>query len=181
MALRHEEAIIKAAERGRSALPWQQTISGAENPELFFPIELFDSLLRQGFAYEPETQLAWRLIIEKNAQALGNTEDLWPLLSVAARDFVHKQNEINRRAAHLLTADPHEKELLQAEIRELQSGQCRARAVGLQRARAIFGRETFDRFLYEAVAPSRFTTLFETPETAPETGTSMRWQEEGCP
>lgn len=53
---------------------------------------------------------------------------------------------------------------------------CRTRADALEKARREFGRERFDRFLYEVMAVNMFSTAFVTPVNP----ALLRRAEEGC-
>jgi hypothetical protein len=83
----------------------------------------------------------------------------------AERDLLASLSKVNGAA----------RERLDRSLQLQQDDVCRGRAEGLALARDTFGRERFDRFLYEVVAPNTFYVADKL-----QTAAQLRWREGGC-
>ncbi len=125
-------------------------IDGEWNPELFLPWELFQHLVGSGYLDPQEFRQPWREVRMDRAQHLPLGERFWQRLETAVGPYLalvraERQGfETPRRLADS-TAE--------ADAEVASQLLCEARADALEAARQEFGGQTFDRFLYEAVAP----------------------------
>src|SRR5215203_6197679 len=81
-----DDGLFAEGEEGTSGIT--DTLDGRKHPELFFPDELFASLLNDGFPPAGEPRSETRRPIEERAAALGFGRDDWGArLGVARLDF----------------------------------------------------------------------------------------------
>jgi hypothetical protein len=133
------------------ARPIEFTVDGRRNPELLMPFELFGSVLR---GVSPQFSDHVRKQYREAVTSFGwKEETFWHVLESAASDFFRAQTESLSLQARLSTLSPPDHRELETKIEELAYKQCRLRAEALRQVRLQLGRETFDRFLYSAVAP----------------------------
>lgn len=129
----------------------RSAINGRENPELFVPWELFNTLLLRGFPPDGHHQAESRRSIDELAVALGFGADLWQRLGRLASPYLELRRERDRLGiAHRQGAPGDQRLETTLSIENL----CRARVEALIKAKREFGEESFMRLLYEAVAPS---------------------------
>ena len=114
-------------------------LDGNRNPELFFPTELFEHLVRS-WAVMPEV---WPKIMSQRATDLFRNPDEWERFAASAADY----------AALLRDEHGAARAQDQSRVAEIHMHKCAVSARALREARRAFGRERFDRMLYEAVAP----------------------------
>jgi hypothetical protein len=149
--LNRDRPLAGAQAHATGARPVEFIVDGRRNPELLMPFELFGSVLRGGNARISDQ------VRKQYRQALTSfgweEETFWHVLEAAASDFFRAQTESLSLQARLSTLSPPERRELETKIEELDYKQCRLRAEALQQVRSQLGRETFDRFLYSAVAP----------------------------
>lgn len=151
------------------------TIDGTTHPELFLPHELMRRVLR-GVSSDPLFRAGFRTQLSEAIRHAGFDEaDFW---SVLDRIGAHHA-QLSRRSADLRSAldrsNPTERRLLEPRADAASAEVCSARVEALQDARAAFGRERFDRFLYEGVAPTFSLTLARDDDDA-----HLRFLERGC-
>jgi hypothetical protein len=164
-------AQVHAIGVGRS----QFTVNGRRNPELLMPFELFGSLLG---GIEPEFSVQVRKQYRQAVTSFGwKEETFWHVLESAASDFLRAQTESLSLQARLSTLSPPDHRELETKIEELGYKQCRLRAEALRQVRMQLGRETFDRFLYSAVASE--VSIASALPVGDEAG-RLRFIEGGC-
>jgi hypothetical protein len=147
----------------------QEVIVGRDNPELLLPFEIFRRLIRVGFASDPEVRDVYRQSLEQARREVGLPDDFWVRLEAITSRVRLKSAAPQMQAVEM----GQEQTVMTPEARVL----CSERAAALARARAEFGEDTFDRFLYLGVAPSMFiATVGEGP--TPELLLEF---EKGCP
>ena len=155
----------------RQLAPDALVINGRETPELLFPTELMDLLLIQMSEGTPGEINNAKEIYRRDLEALGwEFDSFWNTVSQAAdKYFVTRRlfTDLQRQSLGKRPTGP-EREFLTRDL-------CRARAAALAQARRQFGGESFDRFLYTAVAPTVLASF--TPKTDP---TTLRQLERGC-
>lgn len=129
-------------------------VEGRLNPELFMPWELMNDLV---LAYDDDfhTQTVYRHAWLNRACHLPLPSDFWNRLYVAGQEFFKGWENERLLAATLSSARSSEKASLNARLVLARRDLCVNRARALSAARQTFGDETFDRFLYEAVAPDK--------------------------
>ena len=149
-------------------------IDGAENPELFLPFELFGQLLRGVDWNAPSIDRdVERAILAPKIKSFGYEPDrFWTALGSVAKRYFEVRDGTQASASN------HAR----AEATQSPSGPidahivlCRERQTALTAARAYFGREKFDRFLYEVVAPT-----LSSSSRAPDGAQGLRYMAGGC-
>lgn len=141
--------MVPAPERGANV------VDGSKNPELLLPSELFRELLKQGFDENLDARTTFRDRLEPVASDLGIGPELWPTL--------------RELAAGLLPSAEREK-LTWEEL-------CLSRFEAMAAARKAFGEKSFDRMLYEGVAPGLKISAMG---AGPELEKQLRDGEDGC-
>ena len=147
-ARRDRLAAYKSSGRVRNAAPGFTPIDGKRNPELFYPHELMDELLRH--LDVPVAQLArQREDYRKEIEAAGlDYDSFWRTIEPHATTF----NAVWRQMGELQRLSRgHGPE--QSQWKELAQELCIARVTALATAQSRFGVERFNRFLYAAIAP----------------------------
>ena len=110
-----------------------------------------------GFDPDPEIRNKQRELLRDALEARGYDEDLfWAQLESVSTRYA---------ALRYTDEDANEEE------------QCRAAFTALESARTLFGRDNFDRFLYEAVAPGM---SFSIATNAPHPSQRLCWIANGC-
>jgi hypothetical protein len=131
-------------------------VSGARNPELLMPFELFSTLVERGFsANQNEQQMYRRAIGPAIAHVTSNTDAFWTSLEVASRPYigsVRQERELALKFRQVSTED--ERLNLRHQISALQQPQCALRAAALESATKSLGKNLLYRVLYEAIAPT---------------------------
>jgi hypothetical protein len=129
-------------------------IDGRRNPELFLSHELFDALM-SGLSADSTLRTKQRGYYGRAIRAFGfDDATLWTQLESVAGPYLVARTSRDSEAI------------------------CPARYDALQAARALFGRERFDEFLYVVIAPS-----LQTAESASDPDflmDSLRKAERGC-
>jgi hypothetical protein len=130
-------------------------IVGARDPELLLRWELFDVLIDGAFSDDPATRADERRELSENASSAGLTlpPGFWDTLGQATRSQWEVENRNAAIGRRLQKATADEAVELRREYKRNYDGYCQIRAAALARATETFGREWFDRFLYQAVAP----------------------------
>lgn len=152
MAERREAAEARALEQGLPLPnPTRDLVIGSINPEVYMPWEIMNHLLDLGFEPHQEFRAMYRAEIDERLHELGFEADLWSTLEVAAAQYLRQYQLQNTMMAGL--EDAAKRDEIVAKIKEVQHPMCAFRAAALEAAREMIGRETFDRILYQVVAP----------------------------
>ncbi|HEX2062082.1 MAG TPA: hypothetical protein VHK90_15175, partial [Thermoanaerobaculia bacterium] len=151
------------------------SFDGRSHPELFLPHEVFRSLISLAFQGPPRVNHNFRDSVQPELTRIGLPGDFWQKLEsiclVHVAD-VAAEAEIGGSLATLSGgARTRAKQMLDLK----QTDVCRSRADALAAARAEFGRERFDRFLYEVIAVHKFHV-----DDHPLNPAILRWVEGGC-
>lgn len=142
----------------------RNSIDGNLNPELFLPHELFRSLM-SGFARDDARRRHQREGFRRGIIAAGfDEEEFWSTLRSATETYVD----------NWVYPPPGTKP---PEIPGVRWPMCREAFLALNRAREAFGKERFDRFLYEVVAPG---TQYASATNAPDPSAELRFVAGGC-
>ena len=149
------EKRLRAMDKAQAPERGTCVVDGARNPELLLPSELFPQLLKTGFNPDPDARKLYRSRIEPVAIELGIGPELWPTLKEVAAGILPSAS--GKR--------PTWEEL------------CRGHFEALTAARKAFGQKSFDRLLYEAVAPGLKISL---AGAGPELEKQLRDMEDGC-
>lgn len=140
--------MVPPPERGTSV------VDGSRNPELLLPSELFHVLLKRGFDPDLDARKAYRARVESVASELGIGPELWPTLKELSAGLLPISSTSGERTFEEL---------------------CRSNFEALAAARKAFGKKSFDRMLYEAVAPRTKISLKGTGWEK-----KLRDMEDGC-
>jgi hypothetical protein len=125
-------------------------IDGKRNPELFLTTELFEELVRS-WAGMPDV---WPTIMGQRATDLFKDPAEWELFAAIAGEYTALLRQ-ERAAAQALDGK---------RVSEVHALKCATAARALREARREFGRERFDRMLYEAVAPFLLSASGSSPD-----------------
>lgn len=154
----------------------QRVILGDRHPELLLPWELMNSLA--GGAYHPARRDKYRKRWARGSEYLG--EDFWTRLQAVAGPFFDAGNKLEELQLATDRASGTERPALDAEWSLVNGSICRLRSEALRAARTTFGREQFDRFLYEVVAVGAVIYVSTSSDDG-EHIENVVWMEEGCP
>jgi hypothetical protein len=125
------------------------SLDGA-HPELFLPFEVFRNFV--DLASDPRSRDAFRHFSAANVRNAGLPPDFWQRLDpIIAFHVADLRAEKDLLTSHSKLSGP-ERERVVAALQLKQADVCHSRADALAAARKAFGREHFDRFLYEYVA-----------------------------
>lgn len=141
-------------------------IDGAKHPELYFPTELFEYLVRYSFVTLPEVYP--HIVHDRTTDLFRNPVDWKRFVSIVS-DYV-KFLKQEQAAASALD---------KPAVTALQSSKCAAEARALREARRTFGRTRFDRMLYETV-PGGMKTSFSMDTDFETSIRSALQREERC-
>jgi hypothetical protein len=126
----------------------QHIIDGSRDPGLFLPVELLDVLL-EGLHPKASFRTHARVALAKDIRGMGYSED----------DFWNKLQQLSAPYREL-TSRPKNLTIKRVKTPDgkiasfpIDLDRCVARYNLLQSARTTFGAQTFQRFLYTAVAP----------------------------
>lgn len=134
----------------------RDVVQGAKDPELFLPWELYQSLLMRAFSPLPEASQVFRDVYQERFGGAWFGGDFWQRLEQTARPYLDSIKTQRALAKEYQEAHPGRRAEIDRQADEFGKEDCRLRVQSLETVRATFGREAFDRFLYEAVAASSF-------------------------
>lgn len=144
----------KGRASGVKAPPATYVIEGRHDPALFFPWELFDSFVAI-LEVNPSRSAQARPTFKRGIEAQGwDYDQFWRDAEVATASYIasrrqqleHRIAVAKRRKAARVRVNGGVDGYLQNEL-------CYERARALENLREKLGREPFDRFLYQVVAP----------------------------
>jgi hypothetical protein len=141
-------------------------IDGSRDPELFFPSQLFEILVRSSFVTLPR---AYPHVVAQRTSDLFRQPKEWEQFASAVSDYAALLR--NER----LAAD----RLDRSAVVSLEQTKCRAAAKALSDVRSLFGRERFDLMLYEVVPPTMVETYTSDTDFETVVTNAMR-RERGC-
>lgn len=150
-------------------------IDGSSHPELFLPSEIYTIYMRAAYAYDDEPAMQFRHDIAVRLAESGLPEEIVPALEAESAVFIQLQTYEEELRARMGSASGGERSSIAAEMAGIRLQACPVRAEVLRRMRERFGRETFDRFLYEVLAPGAHTSLLKAPDAK-----TLLWEEAGC-
>jgi hypothetical protein len=149
--------------------------TGRTHPELFLPVEVFDQLVEMGFNTDPRSQELMRRALRSELVRHGMPADFWERLRVVATIYIADVQALRATGAALRGQTGAVRERTEQTLALKHTDVCRSRAAALAAARADFGRERFDRFLYEVIAVS----MFHAADTLQDPAV-LRRMERGC-
>lgn len=152
-SMHSRESAYIAKTEGAAVAAGRDVVEGDRNPELFLPFELYRGLLMRAFSPLPEASQVFRDGFQERSGDEWFGHDFWQRLEQTARPYLDSIEAQRSLAKEYQTAHPGRRAEIDRQSEDFGKADCRLRAQNLEAARAIFGREAFDRFLYEAVAP----------------------------
>jgi len=164
---------VHAASAGEQQ--YADSFEGKTHPELFLPHEVFRNFVGLAFAADPRTQDIVRHGMAADVKAAGLPSDFWERLEpIIAFHVADVRAEKDLLASRSRASGPARARVEKA-LEQKRSDVCRSRADALAAARAAFGHERFDRFLYDSVAINMFHLSDRLP-----TAEQLRQWERGC-
>lgn len=149
---------------------------GRRNPELFLPTDLI-LYLKAAYAHNSDTMTNARSRWASATQRFG--EKFWARLYESGRPYFDAEGRhLQLQLQYQDENDAAERQRISMEISQVSNSLCPLRVEALRAAREAFGRDVFDRFLYEVVAPAARS---RGSSSGPDGPFSDLWQEEGCP
>jgi hypothetical protein len=131
-------------------------ISGATNPELFFPAELFRDFVFSSWVSLPAVYPLW---IRQQSKDLFRADAEWDTATAIVRPFaalLQRERQLLHAKVDASQTDVHR---IDAELTRVRTDLCRAQAAAFRGLHEAFGNERFDRFLYEVVAPAKHRSV----------------------
>lgn len=155
-------AAAKARSQAAASRVPHDVIDGHTDPALFFPIQLFESVMKHAFV-NPNAGEDYRAWHRRHGVDAGLPGDFWEQIAVVSTDYI---DDLRRHHAALKAKD--------SSARKLGDVTCRSRAAAYRELRQRFG-VVFDRFLYETIMPGMTATY-----VAPSTPAGLRREAGGC-
>jgi hypothetical protein len=163
-------AIAGAAVAQTPKAPWALTVEerialrtnadlafdGKTHPELFLPHEVFRNLIQFAFAADPRTGEVVRRGYRSDVDRHGLPADFWDRLRSVSTIYISDavaERDVGR-SLHQLSGPARRRAEEALALKRVDL--CRSQADALTAARREFGRERFDRFLYEVFAVDMF-------------------------
>ena len=158
--------VQQAAHPAKGEVP-ADVLDGKVHPELFFPTEIFERLVWSAFVSLPNVYPRW---LAAESKDLFRDADEWRRFVELSKDFA----TVLKKEHGLLEGQP-----AAGGMQGLKNEKCAAMAASLRAARAAFGQERFDRFLYETAA-SAMNETYGSEETVTNFVMAARQREENC-
>lgn len=154
----------KAASASSKPSPWVDRFNGKDHPELFLPHEVFDEFVTLGFSRDARSRQVAQEGFMPAVRQHGLPADFWLRVESLSAAFVaDRRAELDLLRTVSRTTGQSRGRAEQA-LALKQQDVCRSRADALVAARDAFGRERFDRFLYEVMATKMFLSADKIPE-----------------
>ena len=173
----HEERNAKRERRSpHASVEGGDVFHGSTHPELFFPTELYRSLVTAAFIRLPTI---YYLVVEQHTSDLFLDPADWEYLRSVSTEYVSliaREEALRSQRALGVKA---ERSQLEREIAAIQRDECVAMAAALRTLRARFGRERFDRTLYEVQTPSLSVSFSHSDAVEPHVRRALA-VEENC-
>ena len=151
------------------------SFDGKQHPELFLPHEVFDELVRLAFLGSPRQCQIVQEGFTQDVKRYGLPPDFWKRLQSMSAIYVLDMASVHDIGAGMQHQVGRRRERAEETLALKNADVCRSRADALKSARNEFGRERFDRFLYEVIAHNMFYIADRLPDA-----TILRAAEGGC-
>jgi len=148
---------------------------GKTHPELFLPVEVFRELINLTVAGPPSICQAMREGFTSEVRGHELPPDFWERLQSISAPYAADLLAERELRASVQQHSGRARQRAQAAIAQKRNDVCRSRADALAMARSEFGRDRFDRFLYEAIAVNMFHSA-----DRPDDPEVLRRMEGGC-
>lgn len=122
-------------------------IDGRRHPELYFPTELFEHLVRVAFAGGQEQWLRHEIV--EHSPHFFHGDATWDRFGALVADYARILRQQQTAADAFDTAS----------VSSIQQSKCSAEAKAFRAVRSAFGRQNVDAMLYQAVAPTLQSTF----------------------
>jgi hypothetical protein len=133
-------------------------IEGRQDPHLFFPFELFDSLVRMAYNDEFITRRASREGVAGDLEAIGLPADFWDSLELISAAYRTDRKDAEQyRLSRRSEAEKH------AALDVIYKRMCHDRRAAMREAQERFGPK-FNQFLYTAIAPTITSLVLHKPD-----------------
>ena len=133
-------------------------IEGRQDPHLFFPFELFESLIRMAYNDEFITRRASRDGVAGDLETIGLPADFWDRLELISATYRTDQKDAEHyRLSRRSEVEKH------AALDMTYKRICRNRRTALSEAQERFGPK-FNQFLYTAIAPTITRLVLHKPD-----------------
>ena len=129
---------------------------GKTHPELFLPHEVFDTLIVWTIASEPRSSQGARKVLAPDLKAHGLPPDFWERLQSITTIYVTDMKALQDIGASTQRQNTPGRHRAENALAVNQAELCRSGTEALAAARGQFGREKFDRFLYDVIAVHMF-------------------------
>lgn len=124
---------------------------GKQHPELFLPHEVFDELLKLAYLGSPRRGQIVREGLMPEVRRHGLPTDFWQRLESISTIYIGDSRALYDIGVGSQQDGPSRSRAEQARALKYRDA-CRSCADALAAARAEFGQEQFDRFLYQVIA-----------------------------
>jgi len=148
---------------------------GKDHPELFLPYELFDDLVTGAFTTSVPFADHFRASLTPELRRREFPADFWLRLEAISSAYTADYRAIKALLVTINRQSGDERRKSEQKLEIKYRDGCRSRMEALAQARGEFGRERFDRFLYEVVA----YPMFHAGDTLPSPD-RLRYAEQGC-
>jgi hypothetical protein len=155
--------------------PIADAFDGKTHPELFLPHEVFDELIKLAFSGPPRTSQIVQDGFLPEVKRHGLPLDFWERLRLLSTVYIADRGELTDIGVGVRKQAGRGRERAEAALVVKHEDLCRSRADALDAARSKFGRERFDRFLYEVIAVNMFYVADRLPYAE-----RLQKAEEGC-
>jgi hypothetical protein len=163
------------AQPSANAQQWADSFDGKTHPELFLPHEVFRNFVGMAFEGDSRTRDIVRHGMATGIRKAGLPPDFWerlePMIAFHVADVRSEKDLLASRSK--MSGAAKDRVVKRLELK--RTDVCRSRSEALAAARNAFGRERFDRFLYDAVA----IHMFHVSDRLPTVEQLRRW-EGGC-
>lgn len=142
--------------------PDDDAIDGNLHPELFYVTELFENLVTSSFLTLP--QIYPRVVVDRSSD-LFRAPGEWAQFTEIVAEYATLLQRERQLVTTASRATPEELAAINRQLASLRVHQCVAGSEALRKARQAFGKERFDRMLYEVVPPGRGRGVLLDPKT----------------
>jgi hypothetical protein len=177
-AVAREARIQRRVPRAMSAGEQQpgDVIDGNQHPELFLPTELFERFVRLAYVMDSPT---WRLSMRQRSDDILRTDADWEALDVHVAEYAANLKSDAALFDEEDRATRPRRAELERQLATIRASRCALEKHAMRRARAYFGAERFDRFLY-LFASRGISSTYVATNPFSETQARLKATEESC-
>jgi hypothetical protein len=161
---------------GASTPAPSDVLDGRANPEVFFPTEVFEHFIWKAYTLESPV---WRQSMRDQSRDILRTDAEWrDLDAIVAPYAASLRRDIELVESEDRANGPQRREI-ERERETLHESNCSLRRDAFRAARARFGKERFDRFLY-SVALTGFASSYSADHDFTKDRERVLFIEEHC-